>query len=189
VRFGRTLAATALCAQLAHAVIYGSVFPAGGVHRYLTWYVPLVLVLSVGALALVPVSIVTRFLTGGRISPASFLPERDPDAALGAVARLALSSAAFLLVQESIERSALADGLHLATFSPLSSIVAAIVLVFAAATVVAVERTLDGLGERTRRIGRVRTAHAEAWSATVAHVARRRPQSSHGGLRAPPQTV
>ena len=189
VRLGRALVATALCAQLAHAVIYGSVFPAAGAHHYLSWYAPIVLVLSAGALALVPVSIATRVLTKGRISAASFLPERDPDSGLGDVVRLALCSAVFLLGQESIERSAVAGGLHVATFSPLTLVVAAVVLAAAAGTLVAVERTLDRLGEPAPASVRALVPRGERWSATVAPVARRRPQSSHGSLRAPPLTV
>jgi hypothetical protein len=189
VRLGRALVATALCAQLAHAVIYGSVFPAGGAHHYLSWYVPLVLVLSAGALALVPISIATRVLTKGRISVASFLPHRDPGNPLGDVGRLALSSALLLLVQESIERTVVAGDLHVATSSPLTVIVAVVVLVFGAATVVAVERTLDGLGEPARPTERAYVTRGARWSATVARVARRRPQSRHGSLRAPPLTV
>jgi len=189
IGLGRALVATALCAQLAHAVIYGSVFPAGGAHHYLSWYVPLVVAVSAGALALVPVSLATKLLTKGRISPATFLPEREPGGGLGDVGRLVLASAAFLLVQESIERSTVAGALQLATFSPLSLVVAAVVLVVAAATVVALERTLDGLGARAGATRRLRASHRETWSATVARVARPRPQSLHGGLRAPPLTV
>jgi hypothetical protein len=183
------LTATALCAQLAHAVIYGSVFPTVGAHHYLSWYVPLTLVLSVCALALVPVSIATKVLTKGRISPAAFLPRRDPHGALGDIARLALSSASFLLVQESIERSAVAGGVHVATFSPLTLVVAAVVLATAAATVVAVERTLDGLGEPARASVHAHASRDGRWSATVTRIARRRPQSSHGSLRAPPLSI
>jgi hypothetical protein len=183
------LVATALCAQLAHAVIYGSVFPAGGAHHYLSWYVPLVLALSAGALALVPVSIATKVVTRGRVSPVSFLPEREPGDALGDVVRLAGASAVFLLVQESVERSIVDGGLQLATFSPLSVLVGAVVLVVGAATVVALERTLDGLADRPETRRRPRADHHASWSATVARFARTRPQSRHGGLRAPPLTV
>jgi hypothetical protein len=189
VRLGRALVAMALVAQLAHAVIYGSVFPAGGAHQYFGWYVPLVVALSAGALALVPVSIAAGALTGGRVSFSTFLPERSPDAALGAVARLAVASALFLLVQESIERSAVSGGLHVATFSPLTLVVAAVVLAVAAATVVAVERTLDGLAERGQVACRPRHVAHRSWSAQVARLPRRRPESTHGGLRAPPLLV
>ena len=82
--------------------------------------------------------------------PTSFLPQREPGGALRDVGRLVLASAVFLLVQESIERSTIAGALQLATFSPLSLAVAAVVLVVAAATVVTLERTLDGLGVRKR---------------------------------------
>lgn len=189
VRLGRALVATALVAQLAHAVIYGSVFPAGGAHHYFGWYVPLVVALSAGALAIVPVSIAARAVTGGRVSFSSFLPERSPDAPLGAVARLAGSSALFLLVQEAIERSAVAGGLQVETFSPLTLLVAAVVLVVAAATVVAVERTLDGLAGRAEAARRPRRVAHSTWSARVARLPRRRPESTHGGLRAPPLLV
>ena len=186
MRFGRTLVATALVAQLAHAVIYGSVFPAGGAHDYFGWYVPLVVALSAGALALVPVALATTVLTGGRVSLAAFLPERGLEPPLGAVVRLALCSALFLLVQESTERSAVSGGLHVASFSPLTLLVAGIVLAAAAAAVVALERTLDGLAERTETHRGPRRVTHSTWSLRAARLPRRRPQSTHGGLRAPP---
>lgn len=188
-RLARTLIATALCAQLAHAVVYGSVFPAGGAHRYLGWYVPAVLVLSGGALALVPVSLATNVLTRGRIAPANFLPQRAPGAGLGAVVRLAVASALFLLVQESLERSAMSGALHVAIFSPLTTLVAAVVLVAAAATVVAVERTLDALAEAADVRLRAPSTPRATWSATDACLVRPRPLSRHGALRAPPLPV
>ena len=186
VRFGRALVATALVAQLAHAVIYGSVFPVGGAHHYFGWYVPLVAALSVGALALVPVALATRVLTRGRVSLAAFLPERGAEPPLGAVVRLALFSALFLLVQESSERSAVSGGLQVASLSPLTLLVAAVVLAAAAAAVVAVERTLGGLAERTESDRGPRRVTHSTWSLRAARLPRRRPQSTHGGLRAPP---
>ena len=184
VRLGRALVATALCAQLAHAVVYGSLFPAGGTHSYLSWYVPLIAVLSLGALALVPVSIGIRALTG--ISARAFLPERTPGSPVRDVTRLALSAAAFFVVQESIERAASSGALHGATFSPLTLLVAALAQVLAAATVVTLERTLDGLDQRTRAVARPRHNVRRRWTATAIRLAPRRPQATHGGLRAPP---
>jgi hypothetical protein len=187
VRLGRALVATALCAQLAHAVVYGSLFPAGGTHAYLSWYVPLVSVLSAGALALVPISIALHAVTG--ISARAFLPERTPGSAVGDITRLAFSAATFFAVQESIERGASSGAFHGATFSPLTLVVAALALVLAAATVVAVERTLDRLGEPRRAVVPRRRVANEPWTATAVRLARRRPESTHGGLRAPPLAV
>jgi hypothetical protein len=187
VRLGRALVATALCAQLAHAVVYGSVFPAGATHQYFDWYVPLIAGLSVGALALVPLSIALGVITG--ISAAALLPERKPGGAVGDVTRLALSAAVFFAVQEAIERTAGTGALHVATSSPLTLLVAASALVLSAAAVVAVERTLDSLADPPPSTPRTRVAPRATWTATAARVARRRPLATHGGLRGPPRAV
>lgn len=189
MRLGRALVATALVAELAHSVIYGSAFPAGDAHHYFGWYVPLVAALSAGAVALVPVSLATRALTRGRISLSALPTEGGPESRLGAVVRLAASSALFLLVQESIERSFVPSAPHVATFSPLVLLVAGLVLASAAATVVAVERMLDGLAEQASTDRRPNRLARQTWSARVGRLPRRRPQSAHGGLRAPPLAV
>ena len=118
---GRSFLAAALCAQVAHVVLYGSIFPTAGAHEYFRWYIPLVAVLSLCGLALVPVSIAASVLTRGRISSTALLPERAPGDAPNAIARLALSSAAFLLLQESIERTAVSGSIQTVTFSPLGT--------------------------------------------------------------------
>ena len=183
---GRSLLAAALCAQVAHVVLYGSIFPTAGAHEYFRWYIPLVAVLSLCGLALVPVSIAASVLTRGRISSTALLPECAPGDAPNAIARLALSSAAFLLLQESIERTAVSGSIQTVTFSPLALLVAGIVLVVAAAAVVALERTLDTLAGRPQPCARPRGSVSARWVARTLRVARRRPESVHGGLRAPP---
>jgi hypothetical protein len=187
--FGRSIVAAALCAQLAHAIVYGSVLPSAGSHGYLVWYVPALAVVSVAALVLVPASIAASALASGRRSFGAILPQRQPDRAARDVFRLALSSAAFFLVQESLERTAETGGIQVATFAPLTWLILVLALVLAAAAVVAIERTLEGLADRLRTATRPRAMPDSTWTTRTCWVVRPHPLSVHGGLRAPPVTV
>src|SRR5262249_43950286 len=53
----RRAPAVVLCALAAHAVVYRSLWPAGGDHGYLTWYTPLVAVLSGLSLVALPLGL------------------------------------------------------------------------------------------------------------------------------------
>jgi hypothetical protein len=189
VRLGRGLVAAALCAQVTHAVVYGSLVPSSGEHGYLRWYTPLLVALSVGALALVPVSIAAGALARRRVSVAALLPAREAGEGLRDAARLAVTSAVVLLLQESIERSAASGALHIATFSPFTLLVAALVLVVAAGAVVALERTLDALAGSPESGRAPRGSTSAPWAAKTARRGRTRPLSSHAALRAPPLAV
>jgi hypothetical protein len=170
-------------------VVYGSLVPTVGAHGYLTWYLPVLAVLSVAAFALVPASLAAGALASGRRSFGAVLPEREPGHAVLDIARLALSSCAFLLVQESLERSVEAGDIHLATFGMFTWLVVVFVLVVVAAAVVAIERTLDALARRVTVCARGRRRLRSTWATKVAHTVRRHPLSLHRGLRAPPLTV
>jgi hypothetical protein len=189
IGLGRSIVAAAFCAQLAHAVVYGSLLPTAGVHGYLIWYVPTLAVASVVALALVPASIAASALASGRRSFGAILPERRPGRAARDVFRLALSAAVFFFVQESLETTAETGGIQVATFPPLTLLVLVLVLVLVAAAVVAVERTLEDLAERFGVTARPRARLHWTWTRRVCAVARPHPLAVHGGLRAPPVTV
>jgi hypothetical protein len=189
IGLGRSIVAVALCAQLAHAVVYGSLLPSAGAHGYLVWYVPTLAVVSVAALALVPASIAASALANGRRSFGAILPRRQPGRAARDVFRLALSSAVFFVVQESVERTAETGGLQVATFAPLTWLILLPVLLVIAAAIIAVERTLEDLAERLGVTARPRATFHPTWTRRACTVARPHPLSVHGGLRAPPVTV
>jgi hypothetical protein len=189
IGLGRAIVAAALCAQLAHAVVYGSFLPTAGAHGYLSWYVPGLALVSVAALLLVPGSIAANALTTGRRSFGAILPERHPGREARDVVRLALASGVVFLVQESVERTAEAGGIRVATFAPLSFLVVALALVLAAAAVVAAERTLEELAERLCVTARPSGVLDSTWTRRACAQARPVPLSVHGGVRAPPVTV
>lgn len=184
---GRSFVALALCAQLAHGVLYQSVLPRTGAHAYFSWYLPVLAAAVVAALVALPASVAADGLRGSR-SFASLLPERRAGHAVRDVARLALASAMYFLVQESIERSAELGGFQVAHFGVLAWLVMALALLVAAASVVALERTLADLVVRRAR-PRLPRSSGTSWSRTRGIVLRRRPLAVHGGLRAPPLTV
>ena len=178
----------ALCAQLAHGVLYESVLPRAGAHAYLSWYVPLLAVAVAAAIALIPASAGTPG-AGSRRSVVSLLPERRPGRALRDVVRLAVAAGCYLLVQESVEQSLATGGFHVAGFTALGWVALALALVAAATGVVAFERTLTELVVR-----RARPAHGRRETGTLSPRAivvrpRLRPLAVHGALRAPPLTV
>ena len=189
IGLGRALVAAALCAQLAHAVVYGSLLPTAGEHGYLTWYAPALGVVSLAALLLVPGSIAASALSTGRRSFRAVLPERRAGRAARDIVRLALASGAFFLIQESVERTAETGSIRVATFAPLSFLVLALALVLAAVVVVAAERTLEELAERFCVTARPSAMRDSTWTRRVCAIARPGPLSVHGGLRAPPVTV
>jgi hypothetical protein len=188
IQLGRSFVAVALCAQLAHGVLYESVLPRAGAHGYLSWYLPLLGVAVAAAIALVPSSAGVS-ASGGRRSLAALLPERRPGRAVRDVFRLTAASGCYLLVQESLERTFAGGGLHVAGFSALGWIALVLALVAAATGVVAVERTLVELAVRRVSGAGSRRASSTHWSRTAAVRTRLRPLAVHGALRAPPLTV
>jgi hypothetical protein len=187
IGLGRSFVAVALCAQLAHGIVYQSVLPRTGAHAYFSWYLPVLAAAVMAALVALPASVDADGLRGSR-SFASLLPERRAGHTVRDVARLALASALYFLVQESLERSAELGGFHVATLGTLSWLALVLALLVAAASVVALERTLADLAVRHAR-PRVRRSAGVSWSRTREIGARPRPLAVHGGLRAPPVTV
>jgi hypothetical protein len=188
VRLGRSFVAVALCAQLAHGVLYESVLPRAGAHGYLSWYVPLLAVAVAAAIALIPASATTR-PTGARRSFTSLLPEREPGRAVRDVFRLTVASGCYLLVQESVERTLASGGFGIAGFSALGWIALVLALFAAATGVVALERTLAVIVvRRSRETFRHRPMPVLRHSA-LGMRPRLSPLAVHGALRAPPLTV
>jgi hypothetical protein len=185
---GRWFVASMVCALVAHAAVYRSLVPDDGLHGYFGWYVPLVTVASLSSLLAV---VVAGICSGSR--PARVirlcLPARSTTCRGRTVACLASGGLAFLLVQESLERSLATGAFSLATLDLSMWPVLLVVVVMAAAAVLAVGRTAVLLSERTfavrpprvpiirvlpvprRSRGEVRGSALLGW---------------HAGLRAPP---
>jgi hypothetical protein len=186
---GRATVAAALCAQIAHAAVYGSLLPTAGAHGYLIWYVPTLTVVSGAALLFVPASIAANAVATGRHTFGAILPERHPGRAARDVVRLALAAGALFLVQESAERTVETGALRVATFAPLDFLVLALALVLAAVGVVAAERMLEELAGRLGVTPQARAMVTSTWVRRSWTTARPQPLSVHGGVRAPPVTV
>jgi uncharacterized membrane protein len=190
----RRAPAVVLCALAAHAVVYRSLWPAGGDHGYLTWYTPLVAVLSGLSLVALPLGLALgiarrRRPRALRAVAAVFVrvaPDGDPTTAAFALASQAL---AVLFVQESLERSLVLHRAAIASFPPAtwSILLAAVVVV--AALVAWLGRTVsnlvDGILSRART-HRVRPVGARRPTSPALVVRRSHPLAVHGGLRAPP---
>ena len=162
-------------------MLYQSFLPGDPAHGYLAWFSPLIGFLSVAALALVPLALAAR--PAARLVEAA-LPERSPRPAWE-VCRLASAAAAFLLVQESLERWLSSGDVRLASFGPATALLLALVLTIAAAAVVALERSIAKLAA-DRAPAPAYAPALPAWAATLAAPARPRPLALHAGLRAPP---
>jgi hypothetical protein len=188
-RLGRSCAAVALCAQLAHVALYGSVLPHVGAHGYLGWYLPVLAVTAAVILAALPASLTCGVVANGRRSFGALLPARRHERIVPVVLRLAVASGAYLLLQESFERTAESGSLQAASFSPLTWVGLAFALVLAAAVVVALERSIACLVVRLATRMRSRGTVESTLLGTMQRLPRLRPLAVHGALRAPPASV
>jgi hypothetical protein len=136
----RHLLPVALCALAGHLALYGSLTPSTGDHAYFVWYEPLVAGLSLVALALLAGLLIATTFGGEtlRRRAVSLLPpsSRPVPGSVRAI-RLALATLAFLVCQETIERSLSEGRAAHAAFGP-AQILLVLAVVAAAATVVAV---------------------------------------------------
>ncbi len=185
----RRFVAIALCALVAHAVLYRSVWPRDGAHGYLGWYALVIGALSVAALVFLPLALAAGALaeTDRPRWVSALLPERRAGGATREIARLASLAAGFLVLQETLEHVLEGGAVRpLETFGPSSWLVLAVVLTISAATVVGVQRTVAALVEGSGPAAESTPAERPAWAATVARIARPRPLALHAALRAPP---
>ena len=189
----RHLVPVALCALGGHLVVYCCLKPAAGNHAYFAWYELLVICLSLAFLVSLAVLLLTALLGRADISdgivrllsPAS---ARTTPVGVRAV-RLAMASVAFLLVQESLERSISTDRLTVAAFSPAETLLLLLALGSFAGIVALVERScvqLIELAAAPRPPLRGRASRLSAPHARPARVRRRNPLADLRGLRAPP---
>jgi hypothetical protein len=185
----RRLLGAAVCALATHTLLYGSLTPTDGLHGYFVWYEPLVLALSalslLGLAGLLAVALAARRL--GR--PLRRSVEAPPPLAASARS-IAVGGLAFLLVQESLERSVAAGQPAFALFTPTQWL---LLLAGMAACSAALALALRAAVVAARRLlvappsCRVRPAH-RGWSlaAVRGRPRRRSPLADRLGLRAPP---
>jgi hypothetical protein len=184
------LPAVALCALVAHAVVYRSLWPTDGAHAYFGWYAPLVAALSAAALLGLPALLVVA------------LRASDGDARLLRLARLLLprhggrretvsiaaGALAFLVVQETLERSLQTGQVSPPAFAPAGWLVVCAALACLAACLTWVAGTFAGAVEafRTRPAALRPDARAALRRDALARARRSCPLAVHGALRAPP---
>jgi hypothetical protein len=186
-RLGLGLLPVPACAFVAHAALYRSLWPVDGRHGYFGWYEPLVLALTgaalVAVLALLALAAAARAFgrplpaARGRVAPAA--------------PRLAATTLAFLLVQESLERS-LHGSLAFASFTPAQWLTLLAAVVLSAAVLGTGLRLLERAAVRLLAGPRPRVAApalGAPWSVRQAVVRRARPLAERRALRGPPGVV
>jgi len=176
------------CALVTHVAVYRSVLPDDRLHAYLSWYAPLVAVASVCSMfaiaagGLWPGSAVARPIS-------LFLPARTTRCRARTVGGLAIGALAFLVLQESLERSLDAGAFTVATFDVSIWPMLVSVLVLSAAAVLASGRIAVALSD----VAVGERAPQPAWRPFVQSPGRTPdlgpgtpPLGCHAGLRAPP---
>jgi hypothetical protein len=189
----RRLLPVALCALGGHLALYRTLLPSTGEHAYFAWYEPLVAGLSLAALVAFAVMLLAALLGRDSLRRAVvrvLLPatERPLPGTVRAV-RLALASIAFLVVQETIERTLAEGHAAAAAFGPSQLLLVLAVVAVLAALVALVERSCSQLIALVARPRRRAVIRLDALSFPVARplLARRRhPLAELRGLRAPP---
>jgi hypothetical protein len=189
----RQLLPVALCALGGHLALYSSLWPSTGGHAYFAWYEPLVLGLSIAALVAFAALRVTAVLgrDGLRRTVVRILLPATARPLPGSVrtVRLALASIAFLVTQETFERTLAEGRLAPAAFGPSQLLLVLAVLASLAALVALVERScsqLIALVVTPRARPRSRAAALSFPSARPLFARRRNPLAELRGLRAPP---
>jgi hypothetical protein len=187
-----TLLRIAVVALATHAVVYHALLPADGDHGYFGWYAPLVAGLSVAAL-LGTLGVLAARATGiGSTWVPRFAAMPEPsDGVSVAVSRLAGKALAFLVMQETLERSLPARSFEIAQFSPFQWLVVLAAITLASTILVSASR---GRSLLARRLSGPRPAARAAVRAglpvprSFAPVAGN-PLASFRGLRAPPASI
>jgi hypothetical protein len=166
----------AVCALATHGLVYRSLWPSDAPHGYFVWYEPLVAGLSVASLLVVAALVLLA--ARGRRLPSLAIRARS----------LVHTSLAFLLVQETVERSAGAGRFALPSLSLSQWIV---LVAGTAATAFAVTTALRAGRAAVRHLltpsePRARRAEPIRWTVVTVVARRPRPLAGRSGLRAPP---
>ena len=182
--FGHVLAA-AVCALVGHVALVQSIRPTDEAHIYLSWYQPLIAGLS-GTAVLALAALLVLGLLGHRVRlPAASLQRRSFDQV---AIRIGMSGVAFLLVQETIERSVVAGAPAAPSFAAGRWLVVLVVVAASSALLAFLGRW----GERAvRRLladaERAADSTARPWNRVRVWPRRSRPLALHAALRAPPR--
>ena len=188
VAAGRWLVASMMCALVAHVAVYQSLLPVGPQHAYFAWYAPIVAGASVASVLAIVVGGLVSGSGAARIV-GTLLPPRATRVESRTIGGLALAALAFLVAQESLERSLEAGAFTVATFDMSTWPMLVAVLALCATAVLAIGRTAVALsnpvaGKVPARRRRSRMLPGPAHTVDLApHAA---PLGRHAGLRAPP---
>jgi hypothetical protein len=184
------LPAVAVCALATHALVYRTLWPSDGVHGYFGWYEPVVALASLASLFGLFGLVALAWVARRRGRPLRAAPVGSPGSVAATARSLAASSLAFLLFQESVERSVAAGHPALPVFMPSEW------LMFLAG--IAVTSALLAVGLRLARavVGRAlgssppqgssRRLSTPRWSVLTCNRRRPRPMAGRFALRAPP---
>jgi hypothetical protein len=182
----------AVIALATHAVVYRSLLPADGLHGYFGWYAPLLAGLSAAALLGTLGVLVARVCGVGSswVPRVSALPQPSQSVTV-ATSRLAAKAVAFLVVQETLERSLPSHSFELAQFTPLYWVVVLAAASLGAFILVSARRGSVLLARHLDRRHPPATASRPLRAAPPRRVAvgARNPLASFRGLRAPPSLL
>jgi hypothetical protein len=187
----KRLPAVAVCALATHALVYRTFWPADGLHGYFGWYEPVVALASLVSLAGLGGFVALAYAARRSGRPLGWVAAVDSPAPTAPMVRsLVTSSLAFLLIQESVERSVQAGHPVFQLFTPFEWL---LLLAGLAAT-----SSLMAVGLRLARmvVGRVlgsppppRRSQRRLglrWSLVTCNRRRPRPLAGRFALRAPP---
>jgi hypothetical protein len=188
----RILLPAAACALAGHAVVYGTLWPAGAAHGYFGWYEPLLGGASLAALVVLGALLLLAF--GGSERATDWLrtvvPSRTPGTAAGAH-RLALTSLAILLAQETLESSLSSGRFVPGAFSGTSLLLLVAFLWAASAALVLASRAYAALARTACRPPRAAAASLDAPRRPSFRLVLRAPSplAACRALRAPPRLL
>jgi hypothetical protein len=187
----RHLLPVALVALAGHLALYGTFTPSTEGHEYFVWYEPVVAGLSVAAISALA-GLLFAAAAGGADLRRRVVPVLLPAAGRSTPmsvrgTRLALAAVAFLVCQETLERSLSEGRLAPGVFSTTQLLLLLVVVAAAAAIVAFVERSCSELIALVVRATFRFRAEVVATPAPRRGFARRRnPLAELRGLRAPP---
>jgi hypothetical protein len=163
---------SAVCALAAHAVLYWTVSPGDSSHSYFSWYQPVSVLSLAVLLALLAVPRLRCFVPWRSLSVAE------------STRSLAASSFAFLVAQESIERTLASARPAFASFTPAQWLV---VLLMVAVAALALSFALRAVVGRAPAVSALAPALPGArWSVRSASTRRPRALAGRFAWRAPP---
>jgi hypothetical protein len=189
----RRLLPVALCALGGHLALYRSLRPSTGGHAYFAWYEPLIVGVSLAALvafaALLLAAVLGRDLLRRTVGRVLLPVTEQPLPGTVRTVRLALASIAFLVGQETFERTLTEGRIAPAAFGPPQLLLVLAVIASLAALVALVERScsqLVALVLAPLPLPRSRAARLSFPHPRPLPARRRNPLAELRGLRAPP---